>query len=375
MIPETVPAANPLILALAGGFESVTSTSTGAGSVSLPFIYLLRRTCQAIARRGDRGKERSLVKQAKYSMTPYVNLKGDFRKHWETYSGTLEENSGPFANQRRAWKQLLLNYEQYLDNRGAPGVGNFVSTSSLNAAIEGYQGQAGTYFNPVDERLASCRRDHHGQESPIYYSLHATLIMRRALQIVQGHYNGTADLGGRFPERLHSLLDPLNAMASNYTSVLAACREDGLDLRALLAKASDLAQHQDNLFSAKWTDLCEYKEVMAQVQELGDQHDAVLAQICEAKQVHEFRTGWCMHGLGIDALFGYMGPLQSSHFLRLHRFQINISNGWRQISTQTQSTKSFSSPICPPRFCFRLLTIWTPLIESGSHKSARGYVQ
>ena len=49
MIPETVPAANPLILALAGGFEFVTSTSTGAGSVALPFIYYAAETCQAVA--------------------------------------------------------------------------------------------------------------------------------------------------------------------------------------------------------------------------------------------------------------------------------------------------------------------------------------
>ena len=151
--------------------------------------------------------------------------------------------------------------------------------------------------------------------------------MRRALKIVQGYFNGKTDLGGRFPERLYSLLDPLNAMASNYTSVLAACKEDGLDLKALLAEASELAQQQQNLILAQWTDFCDHKEMMAQVEQLGDQHDAVIAQMCEAKQVHEFKTGWCMYGLGIDDLFGYMSQLRSSHFLRSRCFQINISNG------------------------------------------------
>ena len=47
-----------------------------------------------------------------------VDSRAEFQKHWETYSGTLEENSGPFASQRQAWKQLLLDYEQYLDNQG-----------------------------------------------------------------------------------------------------------------------------------------------------------------------------------------------------------------------------------------------------------------
>ena len=116
--------------------------------------------------------------------------------------------------------------------------------------VEYFGQKPGALLNPLEKHFGSMRNAH--QNDPAYQNMHATLVLRRALRMFQGFTKGSTDLAGRFGERLQSWLEPVNAMACNYASVVIACKKKGIDVQAMLAVISQLEDQRYELMMEMW---------------------------------------------------------------------------------------------------------------------------
>lgn len=114
----------------------------------------------------------------------------------------------------------------------------------------------------------------------------------------QGFTKGSTDLAGRFGERLQSWLEPVNAMACNYSSVVIACKKKGIDVQAMLAVISQLEDQLYELMMEVWKAADgEEEQYQRSLTEVEEQQATLNAQIDELSGFLEFKRGWCMSGI------------------------------------------------------------------------------